>query len=82
MHKIHHSRRREETDSNYGNILSIYDRWLRTFTPTERAWSVSYGLDDVDADLASSLPSLLVMPFKVGEPSAQPFGSAATRQPS
>jgi sterol desaturase/sphingolipid hydroxylase (fatty acid hydroxylase superfamily) len=37
MHKVHHSRDRAETDSNYGNILSIYDRIFRTFTPTDRA---------------------------------------------
>jgi sterol desaturase/sphingolipid hydroxylase (fatty acid hydroxylase superfamily) len=64
MHKVHHSRERAETDSNYGNILSIYDRTLRTFTPTDRAISVRYGLDDVDAVRAKSLPGLLAMPFR------------------
>ena len=47
MHKVHHSRAHAETDSSYGNILSIYDRILGSFTPTERALSVTYGLDDV-----------------------------------
>ncbi len=64
MHKIHHSRERIETDSNYGNILSIYDRIFGTFTPTERARSVTYGLDDVDPTCAASLPTLLAMPFQ------------------
>lgn len=46
MHKVHHSRDRRETDTNYGNILSIHDRWLKTFTTTKRAPFVVYGLED------------------------------------
>jgi sterol desaturase/sphingolipid hydroxylase (fatty acid hydroxylase superfamily) len=45
MHKVHHSRFQPETDSNYGNILSLFDRAFRTFTPTERSARVEYGLD-------------------------------------
>jgi sterol desaturase/sphingolipid hydroxylase (fatty acid hydroxylase superfamily) len=37
-----------ETNSNYGNVLSLYDRLLGTFTPAERESSVVYGLNDVD----------------------------------
>src|SRR5262249_21763111 len=48
VHKIHHSRQRTETNSNYGNILTLYDRLLGTYTPAERAHAVIYGLDDVD----------------------------------
>ena len=36
VHKIHHSRQRAETNSNYGNVLTIYDRLLGTFTPSDR----------------------------------------------
>jgi sterol desaturase/sphingolipid hydroxylase (fatty acid hydroxylase superfamily) len=67
LHKVHHSRERVETDSNYGNLLSIYDRIFRTFTPTERASDVRYGLDDVDPVRATSLPALLAMPFQARE---------------
>jgi sterol desaturase/sphingolipid hydroxylase (fatty acid hydroxylase superfamily) len=67
MHKVHHSRDHFETDSNYGNILSIYDRLFRSFTPTDKARSVTYGLDDVDSDEATSLPRLLAMPFRPSE---------------
>lgn len=62
-HKIHHSRNSAETDTNYGNILSVYDRLLRTFTPTDRVFSVVYGLDDAEAVRTASLPRLLLMPF-------------------
>jgi sterol desaturase/sphingolipid hydroxylase (fatty acid hydroxylase superfamily) len=64
MHKIHHSRERAEANSNYGNILSVFDRGLRTFTPTSRARSVSYGLDDVDQAALGSLPKLLAARLK------------------
>jgi sterol desaturase/sphingolipid hydroxylase (fatty acid hydroxylase superfamily) len=46
MHKVHHSRAQPETDSNYGNLLSLFDRAFRTFTPTARAAGVTYGLDE------------------------------------
>jgi sterol desaturase/sphingolipid hydroxylase (fatty acid hydroxylase superfamily) len=61
MHKIHHSRDRAETNSNYGNLLSIYDRIFRTFTVTDKALTVRYGLDDTDTDAVRSIPDLLSM---------------------
>ena len=63
-HKVHHSRVQRETDSNYGNIFSIYDRALRTYTPTDRGLSVVYGLDDVDFRAEHSLVMLLSMPMR------------------
>ena len=47
MHKVHHSRLPAETDSNYGNLFALFDRWFGTFTPSERAASVRYGLEEV-----------------------------------
>jgi sterol desaturase/sphingolipid hydroxylase (fatty acid hydroxylase superfamily) len=44
MHKVHHSRLPIETNTNYGNILSLFDRALGTFTPSSRAHLVDYGL--------------------------------------
>ncbi len=64
MHKVHHSRAQRETDSNYGAILAIHDRLFRTFTPTDAAFGVKYGLDDVDPGHATSLRGLLGMPFR------------------
>jgi sterol desaturase/sphingolipid hydroxylase (fatty acid hydroxylase superfamily) len=64
VHKVHHSRELGETNSNYGVILSVYDRLLGTFTPAQRARSVVYGLDDIRETGAESLPGLLVMPFE------------------
>jgi len=63
MHKVHHSNKPAETDSNYGNILSIYDRALRTFTNTNRAHHVVYGLTETDPGEARSFTGLLADPF-------------------
>ena len=63
VHKIHYSRQIEETNSNYGYVLSLYDQLLGTFTPSERAYCVVYGLDDADPRQAGSLSGLLAMPF-------------------
>jgi sterol desaturase/sphingolipid hydroxylase (fatty acid hydroxylase superfamily) len=64
MHKIHHSRVVVETDSNYGNLLSLYDRVLGTFTPTEHALSVPYGLEGVDPHALQSFVGLNTMPWR------------------
>jgi sterol desaturase/sphingolipid hydroxylase (fatty acid hydroxylase superfamily) len=63
VHKIHHSRDVSETNSNYANLLTLYDRLLGTYTPAERAQSVEYGLDDAEAMGRASLPGLLSIPF-------------------
>jgi sterol desaturase/sphingolipid hydroxylase (fatty acid hydroxylase superfamily) len=64
VHKIHHSRELSETNSNYGNVLTIYDRILGTFTPSDRAETVVYGLDEVDPAAIGSFGGLLSMPFQ------------------
>ena len=60
--KIHHSRLSAETNSNYGNVLTLYDRLLGTFTPSERAPAVVYGLEDVISP-RDTFAGLLAMPF-------------------
>jgi len=83
VHKIHHSRQLAETNSNCGNILTIYDRVLGTYTPAERAHSVIYGLDDVDPVHSRSFPGLLSMPFRevapAGRDSAPPTAAVSAR---
>jgi sterol desaturase/sphingolipid hydroxylase (fatty acid hydroxylase superfamily) len=68
VHKMHHSRAIAETNSNYGNVLSIYDRLLGTFTTSGRAATVVYGLDDADPVTSASFGALLAMPFHSSAP--------------
>ena len=63
MHKIHHSCVSEQTNSNYGNLLALFDRGFRTFTPTREALTVTYGLEGSDWKLEKSFVHLLAIPF-------------------
>ena len=80
MHKVHHSNEPAETDSNYGNILSIYDRAFGTFTNTDRAHHVVYGLKETDVADARSFIGLLTHPFE-GERREQQQAEMARETP-
>lgn len=64
MHKVHHSRVREETDSNYGNLFSFWDRMFRTFTPASRGTDIRYGIDGFDEAETQTTKGLLWLPFR------------------
>ena len=61
MHKVHHSRLQPETDSNYANIFSVWDRLFGTYTRSVDFETLRYGLDDI-AD-RETFARLLRMPF-------------------
>ena len=63
MHKIHHSKYQIETDSNYGNILSVWDRIFRTFTTKDRSAEIEYGLDYLTKSDFSLTELLFKLPF-------------------
>jgi sterol desaturase/sphingolipid hydroxylase (fatty acid hydroxylase superfamily) len=63
MHKVHHSRRPRETDSNYGNILSIFDRIFGTFTAPAPTPTLRYGLAGYDDVRQHRLGNLIRLPF-------------------
>jgi sterol desaturase/sphingolipid hydroxylase (fatty acid hydroxylase superfamily) len=64
MHKVHHSRERAETDSNYANLFSFFDRWFGTFTPSSRGPFVHYGIRGYDTPATQSIGSVLLLPFR------------------
>lgn len=63
MHKVHHSRDQPETDSNYSNLLSIWDRLGGTYNRGPAFGELHYGLDGFDGEDKQSLRGLLKMPF-------------------
>jgi len=63
MHKVHHSRYQPQTDSNYANLLSLWDRLGGTYNPGPAFAELHYGLDGFDAPDRQSLTELLKMPF-------------------
>ncbi|HEX6729126.1 MAG TPA: sterol desaturase family protein [Pyrinomonadaceae bacterium] len=63
MHKVHHSREQTETDSNYSNIFSVWDRIFGTYTSTVDFNQLRYGLDGFDSREKQTTSALLRSPF-------------------
>ena len=64
MHKVHHSRVPSQTDSNYGNLFSFWDRLFGTYTPSSEGTKVSFGLDGLDDQAIQTPGGLLGLPFR------------------
>ena len=63
MHKVHHHYMLPHTDSNFGNIFSIWDRLLGTFSYMP-ADEIVYGIDTYfDDQQTSSIGELWKIPF-------------------
>jgi sterol desaturase/sphingolipid hydroxylase (fatty acid hydroxylase superfamily) len=65
MHKVHHSREQYQTDTNYSNIFSVWDRVFGTHTPATDFGALRYGLDGLDDQRKQTLPALLKLPFSI-----------------
>jgi sterol desaturase/sphingolipid hydroxylase (fatty acid hydroxylase superfamily) len=65
MHRVHHSVRRDEHDSNYGFSLSVWDRIFRTYVPQPAAGhdAMTVGLEWQD-DRPMQLTWALWLPFR------------------
>lgn len=64
MHKIHHHYKLPYTDSNYGNIFSVWDRLFGTFKTMPRE-EIIYGIDThQDPKEHNELKNLLNIPFQ------------------
>ena len=65
MHKVHHHYKQPLTDSNYGNIFSIWDRIFGTYTIVNDSKSLVYGIDThINDSKIDSFTNLLLIPFK------------------
>jgi sterol desaturase/sphingolipid hydroxylase (fatty acid hydroxylase superfamily) len=62
MHRTHHSVLRTETDSNYGNFLSVWDRLFRTYTPAPAA-PLTLGLEGLQDQRPAKLGFALRLPI-------------------
>jgi sterol desaturase/sphingolipid hydroxylase (fatty acid hydroxylase superfamily) len=64
MHKVHHHYVLPYTDSNYGNIFSVWDRLFGTFMKLDRD-KLIYGVDVFPNEIEnSSIANLLKQPFQ------------------
>jgi sterol desaturase/sphingolipid hydroxylase (fatty acid hydroxylase superfamily) len=57
IHSLHHSSFQPETDSNYGTVLTVWDRLFGTFTraPLRGGETIQIGLEEVRDERASDL---------------------------
>ena len=64
MHRVHHSRWKPETDSNYGSIFPWWDWLMGTFRLCSDARDIRLGLDDFDEVRWQQFHGLLETPLK------------------
>jgi sterol desaturase/sphingolipid hydroxylase (fatty acid hydroxylase superfamily) len=68
IHRVHHSRMRFETDSNYSIIFSFWDRIGGTFRLRNDGRPVDFGLDEYDGEEWQRVSGLLTTPFQTVTP--------------
>jgi sterol desaturase/sphingolipid hydroxylase (fatty acid hydroxylase superfamily) len=63
MHKVHHSRVKPETDSNFSSVLSIWDRIFGSYREKKNYREVQLGLVGFDGTERQTMKGLLTTPF-------------------
>jgi sterol desaturase/sphingolipid hydroxylase (fatty acid hydroxylase superfamily) len=63
LHRIHHSERREETDSNFGFNLSLWDQWFGTLR-REHSGALRLGIGAYGTPRDQRLDQLLLQPIR------------------
>ena len=78
MHRVHHSVQRVETDSNYGFLLSAWDRLFGSYhaRPAQPEREMPIGLTPWRSPAGLRLGALLLQPFR-----REPQSPAATEDP-
>lgn len=67
MHQVHHHYVQPYTDSNYGDVLSIWDRLFGTFMRME-AKEIVFGVDvEMEKEQTDNFKNALVMPYHVNK---------------
>lgn len=63
MHKIHHSQRPDETNSNYSTVFSFWDRLAGTYRMRLDLKNIQFGLSDFDQPQWQTLLGMWKTPF-------------------
>jgi sterol desaturase/sphingolipid hydroxylase (fatty acid hydroxylase superfamily) len=66
MHRVHHSVHRNETDSNFGFFLSIWDRVLKTYIsqPVDGHENMKIGINLFEGKIEQRIDKMLTQPFR------------------
>lgn len=79
MHKVHHHYTQPFTDTNYGNIFSIWDRLFGTYAYVADTRTLRYGIDThLKPEENDRLGNLLGIPFQKYRPPIGKFSEAET----
>jgi len=68
MHKIHHSERREQADSNYTSLLSVWDRLFKTFQKSDAVGEIRFGVGAFRGNRGQTVAGLLATPLASSDP--------------
>ncbi|WP_319370900.1 sterol desaturase family protein [uncultured Ilyobacter sp.] len=63
LHRIHHSIKYKESNSNYSSFLIIWDKLFRSFTPQGEISTPKYGIPGYSEEWSQKLFFLLKQPF-------------------
>lgn len=64
-HQFHHSRQQPQTDSNFGEVLTVWDRLFGTYTcPRRSSEPAEFGLDEFVEARHQQLGALLALPLR------------------
>lgn len=64
LHRIHHSKIKQQSFSNYSTVLVLWDKAFRTFYKQDLKANSSYGVGNIDLSKYTKLKVLLKQPFK------------------
>jgi len=76
MHRIHHSERVEETNSNFSTIFSCWDRLLGSYREKARQEEIVVGLREFRGAEGTGLLAVLRMPFLETPANHEAWGGA------
>jgi exosortase len=76
VHAVHHSAHQPETDSNYGAVLTIWDRLFGTYLDPEQAAIPRFGLAHFRTPAQTTLAATLLQPFETRS-DPQPISTAS-----
>lgn len=81
MHKVHHHYTQPLTDTNYGNIFSLWDRIFGTYASVEDTRTLKYGIDThMKPEENGRLGNLLGIPFQKYRPPSGKFSEGAFKK--
>ncbi|NGX52907.1 MAG: hypothetical protein KR126chlam5_01213 [Candidatus Anoxychlamydiales bacterium] len=64
MHRVHHSEKMYETNSNYSSVFSFWDRLFKTFRKRQNTLTIHYGIKSFYQKKWQTLFGMILTPFK------------------